>query len=87
MAVDGRRVTVTTTATRLDTADTDSVSGKSIAVNPASAIDIGDDGVTAGAGFEVGAGVTFSADLGPGEALYGIAASGTVEVDVFETGI
>lgn len=88
MAVDGRRVTVGTSATRLDTADTDSVSGKSITVKPdTTAIDLGDDTVTSGSGFEVAGDATLTVDLASGEELYGIAASGTVTVHVLESGV
>lgn len=87
MTVGGRRVTVTTTATRLDSGDESPNSGgKSLAIKPASTIDIGASDVTSGAGFEVGAD-GISVDLESGDAVYGIAASGTVAVQVFETGI
>lgn len=92
MAVKSRAVSVATTATQLDsTTDNDDGSpGESIAVynNGAATIYIGGSSVTTATGSPVAAGTwgpTF--DLGPGEPLYGIVASGTVEARVLETGV
>lgn len=86
-----RAVTVTTTATRLDTIDeTDSVAGSAWSVynNGSATIYIGGSDVTTANGTPVAAGEHYAADLGTvAEAVYGIVASGTVEVRVFETGV
>lgn len=86
MSVSGRRVTVTTTATLLSTA---TVSGQSIAVTNkgAAAVDLGGSTVATGAGYSLAVDATASTDLDPGEELYAIAASGTVDVHVLETGV
>lgn len=91
MAVSSRAVTVGTTATVLDTeGDTDTRVGSSIAVynNGASTLYLGGSGVTTTNGVPVAAtswGPAF--DLGAQDRLYGIVASGTVDVRVIETGI
>lgn len=91
MATKSRAVTVATTATRLDTTDeTDSVSGSSIAVynNGSAIVYVGGSDVTTANGAPVAASSWGpSLDLDPGEAWYGIVASGTVEVRVLESGI
>lgn len=92
MAISGRRVTVTTSPTQLNTPPTDGTHGSSILVsNPSDsggAIDLGGATVTTGAGTELQAGgETPLLVLGQGDDLYGVAASGTVIVDVLETGI
>lgn len=90
MALTGRRVTVTDTATRLDVPDTDSTFGRSIAVTNAgtAAIDLGGPTVTAGGGYSLAAGATVTLDLQPGETLYGRAAATTSQpVHILETGI
>ena len=89
MALTGKRVTATTTATRLDTADTDTVAGKSVALKNAGAasVDLGASTVTSGAGYELAAGAAVSIDLGAGESVYAITASGTAVVHVIETGV
>lgn len=89
MAVSGKRVSVTTAATRLDTADSDVVAGKSLAITNAgaAAVDLGPSTVTTGAGYSLGAGASVSLDLNAGEQLFAIAASGTVDVHVLESGV
>lgn len=90
MAFKGRRVTVTTTATRLTTAATDSVTGQAAVVKNDSAvnIDVGGDDVTAGAGFLVEPGATVPAEMtSNADILYGIVASGTASMSVLENGI
>ena len=96
MAIDARAVTVETTATRLDTADeTDSVAGSAVAVynNGSVTVYVGDSGVTTSNGFPLAAGSSMSFEIDtepgdlPGDALYGIVASGTAEVRVLELGI
>jgi hypothetical protein len=91
MAVNSRAVTVTDAATRLDasTDGDDSMAGQAIAVynNGASTVYLGGSTVTTATGVPVAA-----SSWGPGmelsisDQLYGIVASGTVEVRVLETG-
>jgi hypothetical protein len=91
MAIDSRAVSVATTATRLDTAsESDSVSGSAVALNNngSATVYIGDSDVTTATGFPLAAGASISFNLdGPSDALYGIVASGTVEVRVLEVGV
>lgn len=89
----GRRVSVGTTATRLDTVEGNDRTGQKIIVkNPsasAASVDVGGATVTSGAGFELEAGASMSAELTDydEEAVYAITASGTVTVHIFETGV
>lgn len=90
MATDSRAVSVTTSATRLDTSsETDLARGSSIAVynNGAATVYLGESDVTTSIGYPLAAGQHYAEDLDPGETLYGIVASGTVEVRVREVGI
>lgn len=91
MAATARRVSVATTATRLDFAsvESDRVFGQSLIVrNRGSAsIFVGGPDVTSSTGFEVLAGESFSADIHTGDEVYGIVASGTVPVHIFESGV
>lgn len=92
MAYKSRAVTVTTTATRLDTADeTDSYGGSVIAIYnlSASTVYVGGSDVTTANGFPVEASTgKFSVDSQvTTDALYGIVATGTAEVRVFEQGV
>lgn len=92
MAGDQRAVTVTTTATRLDTVnESDSVSGSSVALynNGSVTVYIGLAAtVTAATGFPLAAGSSMSFQLdGPGDTVFGIVASGTADVRVLEGGI
>lgn len=90
MALTSRAVSVATTATRLDTVDeTDSVFGSSVAVhnNGAATVFVGGSSVTTAAGFPVAAGTSVSLDVQTAEGLWGIVASGTVEVRVLEVGV
>lgn len=92
MSGNQRAVTVTTTATRLDTAEKSGgvKPGSSIAIYNASAstVYIGmTSGVTTANGVPVAAaswGPSFDLD---DEAVYGIVASGTADVRVIETGV
>lgn len=88
MAVKTNRVTVGTSATRLDVAtEADYRAGQSLAIRNvgASSIYIGDAAVLTSTGFLVGAGETFFADVF-NEPVYGIAA-GSVDVHVFQAGV
>lgn len=90
MAVSGRRVTVTTTATRLDTADVDTQAGSRLTLRNADAavtVDLGASDVTSGAGYGLTAAAVVELVHGSDEAVYGIVAAGTVVVHVFETGV
>lgn len=90
MAVSAAQVSVTTTATALTTAETDSRSGESIAVtntDASVAVYLGPAGVTSSTGYKLAAGASIGVDLDLGETLYGITASGTVVVGVLRTGV
>jgi hypothetical protein len=92
MAVKSRAVTVTTSATRLDTTtdQDDAMSGESFAVYNASAavVYLGGSDVTTSNGVPVAAtswGPSF--DLSISDQIYGIVAASTSEVRVIETGV
>ncbi len=89
MACSGKRVTVGTSPVRLDDDETDGVAGRSIIVKAGSAsVDIGGASVSAGAGYGLTPGdAPFSTELDVREAVYAVAASGTVVLQVFERGI
>lgn len=90
MAVSSAQVTVGTSATLLSAADGDSIAGQSLYVSNAgpTAVVLGPSGVTATTGFTIASGVNFGPiELGTGEALYGIVASGTQAVGVLRTGV
>lgn len=82
-------VSVGTTATRLDAEPTDGV-GRSkrrsvlLVAQASGTLVVGPSGVTAANGCRcpVVVGTTVTLDLEPGEALYGVVASGTLLVDV-----
>lgn len=84
-------VDVTDEATRLDTVvEADSIQGSSISVynNGAATVWLGrTDEVTAADGYPLGPGEHYAQDLGPGEELWGVTATGTVDVRTIETGI
>lgn len=86
MALNSRAVSVTTSATRLDTVDSANVSNQSASVyNAGSAtVYLGPAGVTTATGYPLTAGEHFAVDLGEFEVLYGIVATGTAEVRVLE---
>ena len=90
MAITSASVTVTTTATLLSGADTDTVAGQSIYLSNAgpTAVVVGPAGVTATTGFTIASGVNFGPiQLGSGEALYGIVGTGTQAIGVRRTGV
>lgn len=87
MAAVGTSVSVTTTATLLSGSETDSLAGQSILFIAPSVVYLGGSGVTSGTGYPVTPGVEYSFDLQAGEAMYAIAASGTVVVPVLRTGV
>lgn len=91
MAVNVRAVSVADTATAIDTSsESDDRSGSSIAIfnNGSATVYLGDSDVTTATGYPLGEGEHFACDLGATtERIYGIVASGTVEVRVLEVGI
>lgn len=90
MAVAASQKTVAATATLLTTAPTDNVSGSSVLAcnRHASVVSyVGPSDVTTSTGFKLGVGDSIAVDLAPGEALYGIVASGTGTVHVLEAGV
>lgn len=87
MAVVSASVSVTTTATAISGGDGDGVAGHSVQFTPPSAIYVGPAGVTTANGYLLTAGVEYTYDLGPGDVLYGVAASGTVVVPVLRVGV
>lgn len=99
MAVSASRVSVGTTATLLAENDAEVTPGssgddwaaRSFALLPQAAtgvVALGPAGVTTATGvrWDVALRPDFSIDLEPGEALYGIVASGTLDVDVLGAG-
>lgn len=85
----GARVTVNTTATRLDVGrGTGGGFGSVLVRNRGSvSVDLGGSDVTTGNGFELEAGEAVTLDLATSDGgLYGIAASGTVRCDVLQVG-
>jgi hypothetical protein len=91
MAVSASRVTVGTTATLLSvgTGATYASSGRSVGVrNPGpSTVMLGGTTVTASTGYELRSGESMTIDIGSGEGLYGIVATGTQTVDVLLQGL
>lgn len=90
MAVAAAEVSVTTSATLLSSSSDDSASGHTLVFTPPSAIYVGPAGVTTSGGtkgYLLTAGVEYAFDLGPGDALYGVAASGTVVVPTLRVGV
>lgn len=89
MALTGRRVTVATTATRLDVADTNNTNRRSLRVlNTAAtaAVILGGSDVTATSGYSLAAGANITIDLAHDETLYGIVAAATETVHILESG-
>lgn len=80
---------MTTAPSLLNTTATDVVAGQSLLLRPVGgSVDIGGSGVATGAGFLVNDGEAVTLDsITPGEGVYAIAASGTVTVHVFESGL
>lgn len=89
MAAPGFRVTVTTSATRLDTQTAGGMGRSSIALKNMGGVtvDLGSSTVTAGAGYPLAAGESLSLDLVAADAgIYGAAASGSCVVAVLQVG-
>lgn len=90
MAIASAQISVGTTAELLSTTERDSRSGSALAVQNTDAtadLYIGAADVTTATGFKVPAGTTVTLDVEPGESLYGIVASGTVDVHVLRTSV
>jgi hypothetical protein len=92
MALRARQaVSVNTSATRLDADPTDNVSGSALCIIPQASgtLCLGPAGVTSanGARIAVTASVPISVDLNGNEQVYGVVASGTLEVDVLLVGV
>lgn len=88
MTVRSERVTVGTTPVALVGTDSDYLPGQSIAIRaPAGAtLYVGGADVTAGNGWPLDAGTRESYDLGAGEVLFGVLASGEGSVAVLRIG-
>lgn len=84
VAVTSNLVAVGTAATVLGGPDGDGVT-LLLKNAGAAAVDLGPAGVATGAGYPLAAGDIVSVDLAPGEALYAVAASGTVNVGVLRS--
>lgn len=91
MAIKTQVVVVNNTPTRLDVApDADLQTGQSISIVPTADIFIGGPDVAASGvtkGRLVEADEEFSLDLKGSDKLYGIAASGSVDVSVLQSGV
>lgn len=81
-------VAVGTSAVLLSAAESDGVTGQSLLLTNKGSVELvlGPSSVSAGAGYRVAAGATVPVDLGVGEALHGVVASGSTTVDVLRTG-
>lgn len=90
MATPGTRVQVTDAPTPLNAGDTgDPIPGKSMLLHnrSASALDLGDQNVVTGQGFELDADDVVSIDLAQGETLYAVGPNaGPFRVDVLMSG-
>ena len=87
MAISAARVTVSTTAVALNTAN--NTSGSTMIVKNTDAtngVDLGPAGVTAGAGFSLTLGQTVTVQLSPGDVLFAIrSAAADVVLSVLRT--
>ena len=88
MAIKSAVVSVTTSATQLNSADADGIAGESVVIANAgaSSIFLGGSAVTAAAGFPLAAGATIALTLDGGENIFAITASGTVSTNVLTQG-
>jgi hypothetical protein len=88
VTVNAQPVSVGTTATRLDAADTSASFTRSCLVRNrgSSAVFIGGAGVTTATGLQLDPGESLTADLRPAEPLFGVVASGTVTCHVMLAG-
>lgn len=88
MAAVGSQVSVTTTATRLDTSTAAGMGRSSLMVRNMGTvtIDLGGSTITAGTGFQLRAGESLSIDIASSDPIFGIVASGTATVHVLQVG-
>ncbi len=87
MALSHRRVSVGTTATRIDDIDTVLVLSVTMANRGTAPVFLGGPGVTAATGYEFAPGDQMALELKPSDGgLYAIAASGTVRIDRLQVG-
>lgn len=84
----GERVTVGTTAARLDTGAGSGYGHSAVLIRNRGTVtvDLGGASVASGSGFGLDAGESVSVDLIAGDPLYGIVASGTCVVHVLQAG-
>lgn len=90
MAVQGAQVAISTTAVRLDAAETTGDSRSTVRVKNtgASAVFLGASDVTSASGFTLAVGDSISVELGAGESLFGICAAATSStIQALRTGI
>jgi hypothetical protein len=91
MALDAMRVNVGAVAVALNPAqDSDYRQGMSIVITNrgADSVDLGGSAVATGAGYELGSGETFTADLQTGEVLYAVGPdAGPRRLDVLLAGV
>jgi hypothetical protein len=88
MATKAARVTVTTSATRLDVPDTDSREGSTLVVRcSAAALFVGGADVTAATGYEIPAGDAVALDLSGNDVLYAVVATGSAVTHVLRAGV
>lgn len=82
-------MSVGTSETELTGTQTDSTAGQSLVVQNRGAADVfvGGTGVTTSTGFKLAAGDSVSLDLGQGEKLFGIVATGTVTCHILRAGV
>lgn len=88
MPIAGRRVTVTTTATRFDVLGSRPAAGLLITNRSVQSVDVGDSTVTTGNGYELLPGATLAVDPSWGDAtgVYGVVAATTSRCDVLQGG-
>ena len=91
MAVTAQRITVSTTAVALVSAETDVVAGSTLVLRNGDAtnsVSLGPSNVTAGAGYGLAPGAVVTVELAPGEQIYAIRdAAADVVVHVLRLGV
>lgn len=89
MAVKGRRVSVGSQPTKINSTTADQLSGSALVMTNRGAVAmfLGGATVTVTTGYELPSGQGLTFQLDEGEALYGIVAAGTAEAHVLERGV
>jgi len=89
MASLGTRITVTTTATKLNGTDTNRISGSSLVIRNKGEVSIflGNTDVLSSTGFELEVGESITLDLSTGDNIYAITASGTCVCHILALGV